>query len=89
MNDTPASKSPEVVTSKGIGSSALLGSVLYIDNATGAHARVETVSDWFVTWTAGGFRFRTKRDEFMSRYSPVPNSIGVPMPAENQKPDNN
>ena len=27
MNDTPASESPEVVTSKGIGSSALLGSV--------------------------------------------------------------
>jgi hypothetical protein len=26
MNDTPASESPEVVTSKGIGSSALLGS---------------------------------------------------------------
>lgn len=29
MNDTPASESPKVVTSKGIGSSALLGSVSF------------------------------------------------------------
>lgn len=30
MNDKPASESPEVVTSKGIGSSALLGSFYYV-----------------------------------------------------------
>ena len=30
MNDKPASESPEVVTSKGIGSSALLGSVVRV-----------------------------------------------------------
>ena len=38
MNDKPASESPEVVTSKGIGSSALLGSVFIVVGSTGQHS---------------------------------------------------
>ena len=38
MNDKPASESPEVVTSKVVGSSALLGSVFLVVGATGAYS---------------------------------------------------
>jgi len=38
MNDKPASEPTEVVTSKGIGSSALLGSVFLVVGATGQYS---------------------------------------------------
>lgn len=73
MAAKPMTPKPSELTSADIRSSDWLGSVDFIDKATGAHARVECASDWFVTWTSGGFRFVTRRDVFMSRYSALPN----------------